>query len=331
FSFRSFTCRPYTAVEFTDYYVTRTQVLVPIGLGPRASLLQAVTDEFSAGLWWATVGAVLAVAVATALAAVASLGRAPLVAAALAPLEALAPLLGQPPPGGRPAYRPLSAVWLLMSVVLAAAYQGLLLGELTAPPGEIDSLEQLEQSGLEVRVSDDLYTEVSALLSPELQSRVSLVAGPDLPAAVWSVADMRNSALVIQNDITSLIAMGPLLRADAKGRRQRLHVFEIGPPLPLAYVAFTAGSPLRGPVTLTMQRQRDHGLVHYLIRTLLLPKGGHNGGGADQPMDVDQPAEPLRLSQLRPAFALLATCHVVAALVFLLEIACHKYSSRKKT
>ncbi|KAE8751741.1 Ionotropic receptor 111, partial [Frankliniella occidentalis] len=120
-------------IEFDSLLMAPIIVVVPVGSAVRLNVLQAVTAEFSAELWVATA---LALLFMTAAAAVAwtTLGRPPLAALAAASLQTLAPLLAQSPPG-RTAHRPLSAVWLLMSVVLAAAYQGLLLRELTAPPG----------------------------------------------------------------------------------------------------------------------------------------------------------------------------------------------------
>ncbi|KAE8751735.1 Ionotropic receptor 105, partial [Frankliniella occidentalis] len=117
--------KPMRDTEQDAIFMSPIVVVVPAGAGPRLNVLQAVTAEFSAELWIATALALLFMTAAMAVAWT-TLGRPPLTALAVALLQTLAPLLAQSPPG-RTAHRPLSAVWLLMSVVLAAAYQGLLL------------------------------------------------------------------------------------------------------------------------------------------------------------------------------------------------------------
>ncbi|KAE8743813.1 Ionotropic receptor 126, partial [Frankliniella occidentalis] len=310
---------PPGAVQYTDFRVMTTQVVVPAGLGPHPSLLQAVTDEFSANLWCATAGALLAVAVAAALAAMATLSRPPLVALAAAPLQALAPLLAQAPPG-RVAHRPLSAVWLLMSVVLAAAYQRLLLRELTALPGQISSLEQLEQSGLTVRVSDEMHVHVPFLLSDKLQSRVSYFTPPEMTSAVRSVADWRNSAVVLLLDMNSMLALSPY----AKAVPQRLHMFKVGATLTSAHMMFSVGSPLREPLGLSAEQVRAHGLDLHLMRSLFSRR--MKDGSPDED---EQITKPLNLVQLRPVFLLLAYFNCLATLVFILEVLSQKWFNKR--
>ncbi|KAE8751739.1 Ionotropic receptor 109, partial [Frankliniella occidentalis] len=106
-------------LEFDSLFMAPTIVVVPIGSAVRLNVLSAVTSEFSAELWVATALALLFMTAAMAMAWT-TLGRPPLAALAVALLQTVAPLLAQSPPG-RTAHRPLSAVWLLMSVVLAAA------------------------------------------------------------------------------------------------------------------------------------------------------------------------------------------------------------------
>ncbi|KAE8741725.1 Ionotropic receptor 128 [Frankliniella occidentalis] len=305
--------RPASVVRCGELLKSSIQVVVPDGLGPSPALLQAVTGEFSAELWCATAGAVLAVAVATALADRAILSRPPLAALTDAPLQALAPLLTQAPPG-KTAHRPLSAVWLLMTVVLAAAYQGLLLKELTtAATREINSLQQLEDSGLEVRASDDTYLYVPTLLSTKLQSRVSFFSRAELASAVRSVANLRQSAVIFQNDFRSMIAL-PWFK--------HVHMFEIGTSL-ASGICFTNGSPLQNSLRRTTDRFSEHGLHDQLRRI----QSRHVTNG--HPSDDDQSAKPLSLSQLKPAFVLLAYCYVVSTLVFVLEIMRHIWFDKR--
>ncbi|KAE8741723.1 Ionotropic receptor 127 [Frankliniella occidentalis] len=317
--FQSHIMRPPGPVHYADFRMANVLVMVPAGLDPHATLLQAVTDEFSAELWCATAGAVLAVAVATALAAMAILRRPPPVALADAPLQALAPLLAQAP-SGRTAHRPLSAVWLLMSVVLAAAYQGLLLRELTAPPGEINNLEHLEQSGLTVRVSNKLCTLVPALLSNKLQSRMSYFDPSEISSALRSVADSRNSAVVLLADASTSLALAPYEKPAPK----RLHRFKIGGTLPAAHMMYSAGSPLRESLGLAAERVRSHGLTMHLVRTMALHQARDTRPGEDE-----QITKPLSLLQLQPAFLLLAYCQCLATLVFVLELLCQKWCNKR--
>ncbi|KAK3925472.1 Intracellular alkaline protease [Frankliniella fusca] len=107
--------------------------IVPAGLGPVVNPLSAVALEFSPAVWLCTALAALGTAAALAWALRRDRGAALLLA--------LGPLLGQappPPPAASRSLHPLLGAWLLVCVVLAAAYQGLLLGMLSSarPRGE---------------------------------------------------------------------------------------------------------------------------------------------------------------------------------------------------
>ncbi|KAE8746765.1 Ionotropic receptor 139 [Frankliniella occidentalis] len=321
FAFRSLPQTPRSSVSFAFLAFTPVRVVVPAGLNPHAALLQAVTDEFSAELWCATAAAVLGVAVATALAAMAVLGR-PLVAAlATAPLQTLAPLLGQAPPG-RTAHRPLSAVWLLMSVVIVAAYQGLLLRELTTPPGEIDTLEQLEESGLDIRMSRDLYAYGPQILSHTLQSRLTYVSPDDLDSIVRMAADGRNTAVILQRDMNSHF----LLSSYTKSKPQKIHLFQVRVPYLSTRVGFTTGSPLQESI----KRVEGWCYQHGLQRRMAIELADLNRvdvRAEDEKDDVSMRA--LSLSELRPAFLLLAYCYCLSTAVLVCEIIYHKWFDRR--
>ncbi|KAE8748232.1 Ionotropic receptor 133 [Frankliniella occidentalis] len=300
-------------VRYASFAIMSVQVVVPAGLD-RTPFLQAVTDEFSVELWCATVVTVLAVVAATALVTRVTLGRRLASALSDALLQTLAPLLAQAAPG-RTAHRPLSAVWLLMSVVLAAAYQGLLLRELTAPPGEINSLEQLEQSGLDVRVTGDLYTISKVYLPNALRARMTYVDVMGLDAVLRDVADRRNSALVIQGDMSAEILLAPYLHASPK----RLHRFDLGRSYLAAHITTTTASPLQQRAARLALLVREHGLHAHMVSTIDKKQrlDVHGSRGA---AEGEQLSRPLSLAQVLPAFLLLAHGYVTAALVLVVEI-----------
>ncbi|KAE8743712.1 Ionotropic receptor 130 [Frankliniella occidentalis] len=304
-----------------DPILISMQVVVPAGL-QRVTHLQALTVEFSAELWWATVVAVVAVTMATVLAARLALGLPLATAWTAAPLQALAPLLAQAPPG-RTAHRPLSTVWLLMSVVLAAAYQGLLLRELTAPPGEINSLEQLEQSGLDVRMSAEWYEYGQYFLSDKLRRRITHFSPVGLHTTVQEMAQYRNTALVMQNDMSSRLVLSPYLTSTPK----RLHVFVVAHQLLVTQVWCTTGSPLEKPLRKAGLRAREHGLFDHMITSTSIKQGdnGHREGGPGQD---ERLTRPLNLRQLQPAFWLLAYGFGMSTLALAGEIAYNKFVSR---
>ncbi|KAE8744079.1 Ionotropic receptor 132 [Frankliniella occidentalis] len=314
-SFRAATVHISPEVSYAFFVMIPVQVVVPAGLN-QTPLLQAVTDEFSAELWCATVVAVLGVAMATTLATRAILGLPLPSALNTALLQTLAPLLSQPPPG-RTAHRPLAAVWLLMSVVIAAAYQGLLLKELTTPPGEINTLEQLEQSGLDCRMSRDLYQVDKFYLTEALRSRLTYVRLADLDAVVRDVADGRNSALIIRKDTISEILLSPYLKSSPP----RLHSFETGNEYLGAYFKYTSGSPLQRPVVKFSLLAREHGIDLHMTQIIENKKSVDSRGGPDD----EHLTRPLSLAQVLPAFLLLADGFVVAALVLAVEIVYHRW------
>ncbi|KAE8743894.1 Ionotropic receptor 226 [Frankliniella occidentalis] len=275
-------------------------VLVPTGRGSRLHLLQAVTEEFSAGLWIATTLTVLCVAAAMA-AALALGGRASL---SLALLETVAPLLAQAPPS-RPAHPTLSAVWLLTSVVITAAYQGLLLEALTTPIREINSLEELEKSDLLIKLDLDLLKDGRQLLPHTLVSRMEIVDMMNRQS-IKEVLERRDSALVCDYDSYSRFVLAPWLES------RQFHLFQLRAMKVKAHFRFTTGSPLEGHIRLALRRIEAAGLKYVSIFTV------------KKKCSADH--LPLGLDDLQPAFLLLAFGLCASALSFAFELL---YSSPK--
>ncbi|KAE8746803.1 Ionotropic receptor 212 [Frankliniella occidentalis] len=291
-------------------YLMPVQVLMPTRMGRHPGLLQVMTSEFSVELWCATVLTLLAVAAAMAAAAVAILDRPPLAAVMLAPLQTLAPLLAQPPPG-RIAHRPLSAVWLLMSVVLLAAYQGLLLRELTTPPGEINSLEQLEQSGLEVIVDDNLCMHAGYFLPEGLYRRVRFALPEDLPSAVRAVAEGRKSAVVLPRDVHAKALVMPYTNS------KQLHAFEIKFQVLSSNIVIAKGWPLARQLSRVMHHTISTGVYQHTTKAMMGVYGRwHTVAAVSGPV-----TRPLTLQEMKPAFIALGFGNCLALFVFVLELA----------
>ncbi|KAK3917709.1 Proline--tRNA ligase [Frankliniella fusca] len=316
-----------TRIEQGGYRMTSLAVAVPAGLGsPGPRVLQAVTAEFSVTLWIATVLALVSMTAATAAAWVCA-GRPPLAALAAAGLQTLAPLLAQAPPGA-PANRPLTAVWLLMSVVIAAAYQGLLLRELTgATTAEIDGLEQLDRSGMDVYVPDSFFTSVSELLwstCPGLQRRLKVFKRNTVTDILDIVTTERNAAVLFDLDGPEHILVEQLSRGSPK----LLHLFPVpNSTLVLAEASFTKGSPVGVKSELIFSRAREGGLTsHYydVIKHNIFRyfQQSRNESGTER-------VRPLTLEQVQPAFLVLAVGYGLSGLVLLGELLWHKWTERK--
>ncbi|KAE8746782.1 Ionotropic receptor 228 [Frankliniella occidentalis] len=308
FSIRPF--KDYFAGHFFSYEMQdkcEVVVVVPTGAKPQA-FLQAVTVEFSTESWVATGLAALGVAVT--LAAALALGGRPALGAAL--LQAAAPLLAQPFPG-RPAHRPLVAVWLLMSGVLVAAYQGLVLRALTAPPQEIDSLEQLEQSGLRVKVDVELLEDVGHLFTDTLASRLEFDDLLDANVMAKALVDGRNHSAVFCYDHYLRRALAPWLD------RKRLHLFKLGAVSSKSHLMITAGSPLEESLRRVVQRARS-------ARMSAVDEFGRYWRRSPPEAHM----RPLSTYQLWPAFLLLIIGNALGAVGFVLEISLHPMFARER-
>ncbi|KAE8746161.1 Ionotropic receptor 211, partial [Frankliniella occidentalis] len=202
------------------------------------------------------------------------------------------------------AHRPLSAVWLLMSVVLAAAYQGLLLRELTSPPGEINSLEQLEQSGLDVVILKDLREPANDFLPTSITSRARYIPWFHLHNTIENISEGHHSALICYWDMMTAYKLLSLLLPS-----KRVHTFSFPYYYPKAVAMFTKGSPLCNPLMSATGRALSGGLYDHLFSECLaaVRRRGH----VSDPESGDQLTRPLSLAQLLPAFVVLAAGHLL--------------------
>ncbi|KAE8751714.1 Ionotropic receptor 116 [Frankliniella occidentalis] len=311
-------------VRFAGLGIMPTIAIVPAGAGLRLSPLRAVTAEFSAELWVATALALLFMTAALAVAWT-TLGRPPLSALAVALLQALAPLLAQSPPG-RTAHRPLSAVWLLMSVVLAAAYQGLLLRELTSPPPEISSLDQLLQSGMDVYADSTLQILHYVRSKDERLPKENYLPKREIPEAVQNVAVRRNSAVLCFADAYCKYVASQAAQARS-GPWRRLHSFTVpGSHYLTGEVVYSSKSPLAGPVRRVIWAARSGGLILHrddAVRSIRRLRAYAGNDTAD-----DTRTQPLCMSHMMPAYCLLAVGLTLGVLVFALEVLSDAWSRR---
>ncbi|KAK3917462.1 Integrin alpha-8 [Frankliniella fusca] len=295
--------------QLPDTELHQIMAIVPAGLGPVVNPLSAVALEFSPAVWLGT--ALAALGTAAALACTLRRDR----GAAL--LLALAPLLAQPPPPPPrppgPALRPLLGAWLLVCVVLAAAYQGLLLGMLSSarPRGEIDSLQALKDSGLSIHLTwgVEIYMQDSDLLA-DVMERGTMLYFFNVPDFLLNMALHKNSALIVPYDRNVQRFVNTLSITNRK-----LHTF----PLDLRYmkiVAFaTSGSPLVGPITTTYRRLEAGGLLEHWENVLDEP-GFRARARHLESLPI---AAPLTLNNMKPAFVVLAAGLALAGLVFAIE------------
>ncbi|KAK3917352.1 Pentatricopeptide repeat-containing protein [Frankliniella fusca] len=280
-------------------------VVVPAELGPMVSPLSSVTLEFSPAMWYGT--ALAALGTAAALACTLRRDR----GAAL--LLALAPLLAQPPPpppAAGPALRPLLAAWLLVCVVLTAAYQGLLLGMLSSarPRGEIDSLEALTDSGLPVFASFDAFSAMEDLLPESLRRRTD-VREPHTFELVGilrhRVARGRATAVIMFSDDVSEKQLETWSVYDRK-----VHMFKIGLGYPRVLAFWHRGSELGAIIEKVVGRIRQAGFKDHRQRLEDHSEElGRREGSRTRP-------QPLTLAMMRPIFVFLACGLALAAFVF---------------
>ncbi|KAK3919222.1 Glutamate receptor ionotropic, kainate 1 [Frankliniella fusca] len=296
--------------QLPDRSLHHIMAIVPAGLGPVVNPLSAVALEFSPAVWCGT--ALAALGTAAALACTLRRDRGAALLLALAPLLAQSPPPAPPPPGLT--LRPLLGVWLLVCVVLAAAYQGLLLGMLSTarPRGEIDSLQALKDSGLSIHLTWGILRcmQGSKLLA-ELMERGSLLLPSDLPDFLLNMALHKNSAAILLHDRNLQRLVNTISIPDGK-----LHTF----PLGLQYIKniawATHGSPLAGPITTTFRRLEAGGLLEHWENVMDEP-----GRRARARHLVSLPlAAPLTVDNMKPAFVVLAAGLALAGLVLAAEL-----------
>ncbi|KAJ1521738.1 hypothetical protein ONE63_003374 [Megalurothrips usitatus] len=193
-------------------------VVVPKGMGGlrRAGVFAVLTAVLENVVWMSLAASSLVVLAAL----VCTARRLSQDAVTLAACQVLAPLLGQPLRSvlgpGSAARRAVLAFWLLACLVVVAACQGLLLEQLTATskPDDIDSLDQLETSGLGVTVLTDLREFVCEILPVRMHDRITVVDVQELTAVLRRVTWQRDAALLVSDEV--LPAVGPLLREPAQ-------------------------------------------------------------------------------------------------------------------
>ncbi|KAE8738125.1 Ionotropic receptor 203 [Frankliniella occidentalis] len=287
-----------------DAEVTRVVVIVPAGLGPGVNVLAAVTVEFSAGLWCATGLAMLCTVVVFACA------RRQGVSGAL--LQALAPMVGQAPPPPTPP-RPMLAAWLLVCVVLTAAYQGLLLGELSSavPRRDLDSLRDLKNSGLTVHIQPFLSIRLSSILPLLPNARTNPYVGySDIKSFIDTVASARNCALVAFLDRHVRTAMTPYMLTP-----KRLHYFPLGYSDRGIIAMAPRGSPLERPISRVLARSEAAGLrARWRSEEYERERQRH----ARRLVSLQGP-RALSFWQLGPAFVVLSFGQAASVAVFVLE------------
>ncbi|KAK3925475.1 Protein slit [Frankliniella fusca] len=295
--------------QLPDRSLHHIVAIVPAGLGPVVNPLSAVALEFSPAVWLCTALAALGTAAALAWALRRDRGAALLLA--------LGPLLGQappPPPAASRSLHPLLGAWLLVCVVLVAAYQGLLLGMLSSarPRGEIDSLQALKDSGLSIHLTlGGLRRMQGSDLLAELMDRGTVLSFSSVPDFLLNMALHKNSALIVLFDRNVQRLVNRLSIPDIK-----LHTFPLGRQH-IKIIAWAAhGSPFAGPITTTYRRLVAGGLLQHWENVLDEP-----GRRARARHLVSLPlAAPLTLDNMKPAFVVLAAGFALAGLVFAIEL-----------
>ncbi|KAE8748298.1 Ionotropic receptor 172 [Frankliniella occidentalis] len=292
--------------ELPDMEMARVAVIVPAGFGAGVSLLDAVLDEFSAALWWAT-----GVATLCAVLVLSASARRRDVSGAV--LQVLAPMLGQAPPPLPPAPpRPMLAAWLLACVVLTAAYQGLLLGKLfsAVPRRELDSLRDVEDSGLPLKALANLAR--ANILAVNLTTRIEYVTYSELQTVIEAVATARNCALITYLDRHAQSYMLPYMMPPKK-----LHLIQL-PYSDFNIIGLTTKGQLDRLMSRALMQVEAAGLLarwryaeyererHHFARKLVLQQGPRT----------------LTLYHLGPAFVVLGAGQAAGLAAFALEALC---------
>ncbi|XP_034243052.1 uncharacterized protein LOC117646300 [Thrips palmi] len=318
--------------------MTSIVVVVPADMGNHPGLLHELSDEFTDGLWCATGVTMLVVA---ALLLCLRRGRRTPKAALDAVLEVVTPLLGQfMPPGMQEtlASKILSSNWVLVTVVIAAAYQGQLLSDLTVltPHHEIDTVAKLADSKLPVLLPRGIF---ASELPAELRAQARNYFG-NTTALLQMVAEQRTAATLL--DPGELGLLMPWLRTPRK-----LFAFLAPMPRLTTFFASMKGSPYVEPLRDALSRLRASGLVLYwlqvavekYVRSLKLldsERTESQDPQDDQPL-VDtyylrylakastRPAQPIDTRHVLPAFVLLGVAETgsVTKLRDIFEAAAH--------
>ncbi|KAK3919495.1 hypothetical protein KUF71_008622, partial [Frankliniella fusca] len=300
--------------------MAKPDVVVPAGRGCSRGLLHPLTNEFSSGVMHLL--ALTIVCVATAL----YLIRGGPLEVVL--LQTLSPPLVQSMRvrDKRLSLRLLLGCWMLLSVVLNAAYEGKLLSELSvAKPADEMDLEQLTESDLKILMTDRFFFQFYGDVPP-LSSRRGrgMLYKPhfNYTAALPSLAERRKSAILMNNEWRTLVEPYTL------PPNRTLHIFDL--PTPYQYSAFITniGSPLEEPFRKYLGRLHASGLVHFwhlqafaelaqvLGATAQSAKGQH---GYNPDLHAKRPPTPLGMVNLFPAFVVLMSGLAVAVAALLVE------------
>ncbi|KAE8743352.1 Ionotropic receptor 173 [Frankliniella occidentalis] len=287
-----------------DMEMHRVVVVVPAGFGASVGVLEPVTVEFSAALWCATGLAVLCTVIVLTCTCRQDVSG--------AVLQALAPMLGQPPPQPSPP-RTMLAPWLLACVVLTAAYQGLLLAKVSSavPRRELDSLRDVADSGLPLYALGNLVR--SSVLPTDLAARTRWIHYLQTEAVIDTIATARNCALVTYLDGYTTRTLHRHLVPP-----KRLHLVH------LQYADFkviglaTRGSPLEPLMVTALARAEAAGLLARW-RGAEYEREDHDYARKLAPLKGPR---PLTLWQLRPAFVVLGVGQVAGVAAFALEVLC---------
>ncbi|KAK3911317.1 Glutamate receptor ionotropic, kainate 1 [Frankliniella fusca] len=294
--------------QLRDRALHEIMVIVPAGLGPVVNPLSAVALEFSPAVWYGT--ALAALGTAAALACTLRRDRGAALLLALAPLLAQPPPLPARPPG--PALRPLLGAWLLVCVVLVAAYQGLLLGMLSSarPHGEIDSLQALKDSGLSIHLTWGVLWCMQDSDIAELIDRGIMLPFFNVPDFLLNMSLHKNSALIVLYDRDVQRFVNTLSIPDRK-----FHTFPLGFQSIKMIAWATRGSPLADPIATTYRRLEAGGLLEHWENVLDEPYRRARARHLESlPL-----AAPLTLDNMKPAFVVLAAGLALAGLVFAIE------------
>lgn len=169
-------------------------------------------------------------------------------------MNALAPLLSASPRGLTARQRPLAGSWMMVCVVLVAAYQGKLLSKLTKadPVEEINSFQDLVESNLSVLEWDALFT---ASLPPELLPRVVYAHVP-LERELEMIAENRNVSRLynanIRRGLTAYLVP-----------EKRLHVVSVPTQLCHSMFMTAKSSPYEKPLRRIIGRVYASGIMDH--------------------------------------------------------------------
>ncbi|KAE8749394.1 Ionotropic receptor 149 [Frankliniella occidentalis] len=295
---------------FFESMATPIVVVVPANLGPAVNPLDAVLVEFSPAVWLGTALAALSTAAALACALRRDRGAALLLA--LSPLLAQAP--GGPPPLAGRALRPLLGLWLLLCVVLVAAYQGLLLGKLSTARShtEINTLRDLEDSGLPVHAQWAAVSYLDRMLPDNVHRRlvVHRFMNPTDFIGKRVVSD-RNCALIVplSADLTRNI------RAWLTPTKS-LHFFAIHAFHVRVSGLWSPGSPLGKAIVVAFRRSHEMGLWNYYSAL----EDFRERLALEKARAALSHARPLTSKQMCPAFLCIIGGHILGAVVLVVEL-----------